>query len=438
MVLLSACGAAGAAVDGGGTGGSTVGGGTGSSGGSTTGGGATGGGMTCEGPYGTITCKPGLTCNSEEPTCYCAANNPLCQPDAGPPGGSSGGGTPCSLDVFPGSLDFGGVPPDGGASATLALTNSGQKDCQVSALALAAGTAPDFSLASDQPFTVAAGAKGTIGVSFVPAEDDGGTALRTGTLTFLTGDPFHPDASVPLAGYVSAACATANRSIFTVDANGTLSRFDPTSLTFTDIGVLDCPGEDADAGAGPFSMAVDRSGTAWVVFDDGNLLAVNTADAGCATTAFDGGGFAPFGMSFRTDPTSGAETLYVSSATTGDLATIALPSLALTTVGREADGWGELAGTGDGQLWEYIPGGVLGGVPVLDRLDPATAAVLAHHPLAGITAVGDFAMAYYGGEFWVFEAPAVYEVDRATLAVRTAIADTGRNVIGVGASSCSP
>ncbi len=66
--------------------------------------------------------------------------------------------------------------------------------------------------------------------------------FRTGTLDFSTGDTANPTAEVPLEAYVNVACVAASQWIYTVDeTESLLSRFDPATLTFTDIGVLSCP-----------------------------------------------------------------------------------------------------------------------------------------------------------------------------------------------------
>ena len=94
----------------------------------------------------------------------------------------------------------------------------------------------------------------------------------------------------------SRACVAASQWIYTIDANGTFSRFDPARLTFTDIGVLDCPAEPGDS---PFSMAVDRSATAWVLYSSGELFTVDTSSLKCTKTAFaDPSGLVNFGMGF--------------------------------------------------------------------------------------------------------------------------------------------
>jgi hypothetical protein len=48
-------------------------------------------------------------------------------------------------------------------------------------------------------------------------------------------------------------------------------------------------------------------------------------------------------------------------------------------------------------------------------------------------------MKFWGGSFWIFLDGALYEVPRATpQTIRTAIADTGRDIVGAGVSTCAP
>lgn len=54
------------------------------------------------------------------------------------------------------------------------------------------------------------------------------------------------------------------------------------------------------------------------------------------------------------------------------------------------------------------------------------------------------AVAFWGGDFWVFlqlppaTSTVVYRVDGKTFMPRTAIADTGRSIVGAGVSTCAP
>ena len=53
----------------------------------------------------------------------------------------------------------------------------------------------------------------------------------------------------------------------------------------------------------PFSMGVDRSATAWVLYDSGELFRVDTTSLACTVTDVDVAqlGLLNFGMGFSTD-----------------------------------------------------------------------------------------------------------------------------------------
>ncbi|MBI4955441.1 MAG: hypothetical protein HY908_25690 [Myxococcales bacterium] len=106
-------------------------------------------------------------------------------------------------------------------------------------------------------------------------------------------------------------CAEGAGLVYLVSHAGELYSFAPSSLEMRLIGALDCP---APRGVGPNSMAVDRSGTAWLSYNDGGLYRASTRDAHCTATGFVPGqhGFGRFGMAFASSgPDLGDETLYV-------------------------------------------------------------------------------------------------------------------------------
>jgi outer membrane protein assembly factor BamB len=111
---------------------------------------------------------------------------------------------PCSLGISPTSVNFGNVPPNTPSTKQVTLTNSGLSACDVSAIALGAGTDPDFTLATGQgpTATVQPGSTGTIGVTFL-ATSTSAPLTRKGTLTFQTGDSTNPSATVPLSATIN-------------------------------------------------------------------------------------------------------------------------------------------------------------------------------------------------------------------------------------------
>ena len=106
---------------------------------------------------------------------------------------------------------------------------------------------------------------------------------------------FNGDGLDPDAGPTENDCPEDLKQIYVVTEGNDLYRFAPATLTFTRIGTLSCP---SSGFATPFSMAVQRNGTAWVLFNDGIIFHVSTKDASCGATAYVPGqnGYTTFGM----------------------------------------------------------------------------------------------------------------------------------------------
>jgi hypothetical protein len=238
-------------------------------------------------------------------------------------------------------------------------------------------------------------------------------------------------------------CATETQFVYTLTAEEELYRFDPPTLTFTDIGPVNCPTVGT-----PFSMAVDRNGSAWSVFSDGSLWHIDTTDASCTATSFVPwqSGWTTFGMGFSADVAGGAtETLYVSEssiATTKGLGKIDLTTMKLTPIGMydKVNARAELTGTGDGKLF-----GAFEGSPYdVAQIDKGTAAIISQAPQAAINYPADssnFAFAFWGGDFWLFVGPGgstdVFHYVVAT-GVTTKVSSVSFEIVGAGVSTCAP
>src|SRR5688572_13531093 len=85
----------------------------------------------------------------------------------------------------------------------------------------------------------------------------------------------------PGGGGGSDQCSDSAKLVYVVDQNNQLSQFDPAAKTFKAVGTLDCP---AELGATPFSMGIDRTPTAWVLYNSGELFEVNTSTVACKKT----------------------------------------------------------------------------------------------------------------------------------------------------------
>ncbi len=246
-------------------------------------------------------------------------------------------------------------------------------------------------------------------------------------------------------GGSGAHCSKAAQYVYVIDNAGELYRFDPPTLQFTTIGLVDCNSQFT-----PFSMAVDRNANAWVVFDDGHLYKVSTIDASCTPTSFTPGqqGFKTFGMGFSTNgPNSTQDTLFVtnsdfSNPATSGLGTIDTQSLLLTHIGAydQLTTRAEMTGTGDGRLY-----GAFEGTPyVVAQIDKTNAHIISQapqNPIQYAPNTSNFAFAFWGGSFWLFVGPGtstdVFQFD-PTAKTTTKVKSVAFEIVGAGVSTCAP
>jgi hypothetical protein len=235
--------------------------------------------------------------------------------------------------------------------------------------------------------------------------------------------------------------------IYVITQQNNLYSFYPPSGAFTFIGTIDCP---APGGASPFSMAVDRGGTAYVVFGDGELFRVSTANASCETTDFAIGQeeFTTFGMGFSSNMNDPGETLYVAQSPTMSpdskgLASIDTTTLELTFIAPFSPPLGrtELTGTGDGRLFGFSTGDN-NNPSRLAEIDKTSGALLSVTPLDVGGPSSAFAYAFWGNAFYIFTA----DVGTATTVTRytpddgklLVVATNPDTIVGAGVSTCAP
>ena len=266
------------------------------------------------------------------------------------------------------------------------------------------------------------------------------------------------------SGAADDGCSDASRLVYVVTAESDLYSFRPDTLTFTRIGTVDCPSPGRDAQgqtATPNSMAVDRSGVAWVNFSSGKLFKVSTADASCQATSFQPGqsNFGKFGMAFSSNAAgSKDETLYVAGfvddvLTGGEqglgLATIDLGTLKLTTIGDFTQGLGgqaaELTGTGDAKLYGFFTSGpttpsTLAEITKGSGTTPSASQVRPN----GVQSGNAWAFSFWGGDFWFYTA-APNETSKVTRyktssdhSTSVVLSDLGYRIVGAGVSTCAP
>jgi hypothetical protein len=248
----------------------------------------------------------------------------------------------------------------------------------------------------------------------------------------------------------TAGCSEEAKQVYVVSEQYDLYKFEPDKLLFTKIGRLACPA----SGATPNSMAVDRSGTAWVNYSDGRLFKVSTKDAKCTATTFKPGqsGMIKFGMAFASNAAgSQEETLFVSGiqdSTLNDggkgLAKIDLSSLTLTPVsdydGGLAKKGAELTGTGDGRLYGFfttIPDATLA------RIEKGSASTSESRALEGVFTGTAWAFSFWGGDFWFYTSSglpsSVTRLHAKTGEVEVVKSDVGGfRIVGAGVSTCAP
>ena len=242
-------------------------------------------------------------------------------------------------------------------------------------------------------------------------------------------------------------CSDAAKLVYVVSEENDLYSFVPNKGTFTKIGTLSC-----SSSATPNSMAVDRSGTAWVNYSDGSLFEVSTTDASCTKTSFAPGqnGFIRFGMAFATDSAGSTnETLYVAGIDdlTGGkgLAKIDLTTMKLKYIGDYSGSLGgtgaELTGTGDGRLFGFF---TTTPYATLAKIDEGSAATTSNQNLKGVSTGVAWAFSFWGGDFWFYTSdgsPSKVTQMKASSdnSISTAKGDVGGfRIVGAGVSTCAP
>jgi len=259
-------------------------------------------------------------------------------------------------------------------------------------------------------------------------------------------------------------CPAEAKLVYTIDQHNVFSSFTPdqmdvTKSTFTTIATLKCP---TKIGANPFSMSVDRSGTAWVEYvaqdsftgqyNGSELFQVSTKDGSCTATTFQSAqqGMETFGMGFVADaPMSDQETLFIGGGPAADsmgnfsatyLGTLD-PSTLMITKGQSINGRPELTGTGDAKLWAFFPDASNPRIAQLDKMSAAESNPIALPTLKGMPTA--WAFAFWGGDFWVFlkkdleQTTTVYHVKASDGSV-TSWKTPNLSIVGAGVSTCAP
>ncbi|MEZ4380129.1 MAG: hypothetical protein R3A79_02185 [Nannocystaceae bacterium] len=382
-------------------------------------------------------------------TAGCAKANPLWWDGSGSGSGSSTTGDSASASASESASasasDSGGT---GSASGTVtsATTSDATSDGSTTVDVTVTGTLSDTSTGepTTEGTTDATDSDSDSGTTTSGTDTDTDTDTDTGTDTDTdTGGPecACADVEVPL-----------DDGIFVVSDDAQLWKFRPIDNEFIDLGPINCGGLTQ-----VFSMAVDRSGYAWVMFEPNagalRRLYVSNTDE-CEDPGYTPGqlGVTRFGMAFASaDIQNPCETLYgntydggpVSEGPgAGSLVTVDPQTLDLEIVGATTFNGAELTGTGDGRL--YVFGGVNKGKLV--EVDKTTGEYLEELPLGGLLPTNAFAFAFFAGDFYFFTESAGpgslskvthfdYDGDKK---LKTVISKAPIRVVGAGVSTCVP
>ena len=244
----------------------------------------------------------------------------------------------------------------------------------------------------------------------------------------------------------SDGCSDEAKSVYVVDQNNTLSRFNPANKSFMDLGKLACP---ASLGATPFSMGIDRTAIAWVLYSSGELFRVETSSPTLACTKSTwspiSSGLLQFGMGFSTDAAGGnVDTLYIAggqgpSQPSSQLATLSTATFQAQPVGT-VTGWPELTGTGNAELWGFFPDV---SAPRIMQVNKTNGQAIKTFPLTIAGMPMAWAFAFWGGDFWVFlmkgteTSTTIYQYDMNGQPKGSTPAP-GRRIVGAGVSTCAP
>ncbi|MEM6997234.1 MAG: hypothetical protein AAF721_42410 [Myxococcota bacterium] len=257
------------------------------------------------------------------------------------------------------------------------------------------------------------GAEGDGGTAVPGTSDDGATGLGSGGGSgdgTTSADPV-ADSSGGTTGAQNCECAPGTDLIYVVSEDGELWSFDPEREAFALVGPLAC------GGFRPYSMAIDRTGRAWLLLLDDVPLALIakgmfTVDindpSDCQAVAYTAGLFGVFGMSFVDNPPPATcEQLFVHSYSgqgpfaegdgIGMLGMLDADDALQVVSSTDFDG-AELAGTSEGRLFSLA-----GNDPVkVIEYDRESGEELSRLDVEGVEKTGASAMAYYGGDFYLF------------------------------------
>ncbi len=312
-----------------------------------------------------------------------------------------------------------------------------------------------FALSSACSSACGSGGSNDTGNPPVGAADAGGSVVFAGdggSVNLGTSDA---------AGTTTNCASGAGSFIYVISDENDLYTFDPTQ--FPSAGAFSLVGNVACDMSGVNSMAVDRSATAWVNFNDGKIFQVTTtAPITCTPTTFAAGqgGFSnALGMGFSVDSSgSNDETFYVSdnggpggdcnasSPSSGcmgkGLGTIDTTTMILTPLGPYTGALPATTPSSPGPAKGTFSGS---SPPPPDRTArstrrPARRASPTSLPTVN-AANGGYAFSFWGGDFYFYTAPSnetkVTHLETST-GTTTTSPELSFTIVGAGVSTCAP
>ncbi len=235
-------------------------------------------------------------------------------------------------------------------------------------------------------------------------------------------------------------CPVGETYIYLITTSYELYAFYPPDNRFIFIGKIQCPGQGSTT---PFSMAVDRKGVAYIVYNDGRLFRVSTLTAACVATTYTPNqlGATTFGMGFSSDQGGTTESLYVATdQDTKFLGKIDTKAYTLNKVGNFSStiGRAELTGTGGGGLYAFYDDGVSA---YIGQIDKTNAKLTGESKLQGVQMGQGWAFAFWGGDFYLFTAPSGQSLVTRYRPSTNSVVEVARLssvIVGAGVSTCAP
>ena len=292
-----------------------------------------------------------------------------------------------------------------------------------------------------------------------PAQTDTGPQGTSSTGPDDTGTGDTGDSST--GDVVACACpdieVALDDGIFLLSASAELWKYFPETNKFEMLGQIDCAGQFAT-----FSMAVDRLGFAWVMFNNpqGEIWKVDVTNvAKCTDPGYNQGqmGVNYFGMAFVSNSEADqCDALYGNTfngiggfgegPNIGDFLTVNPDTLILSKLGKTKFNGAELTGTGDGRTFMF--GGV--NPSKLVEVDKANGQFIDEIPLPNLPLTNAFAFSFFAGDFYMFTESANPNVSKVTQFdyddsdmngkqdLTTVVAAAPIRIVGAGVSTCAP